>query len=407
MMKNLRRMTAGIAAVTMLFCTAGNFPAVQNPAVTTRAEYEAAADWQIITETGNWGDNLTWTLVTDLRDTMNITSVLTISGKGEMTGEPEYLEYGINNFDSYVRSSVTKVIIEPGITNIDENAFVGFTQMQEIEIPDKVTTIGTNAFGCSPQNSLYFCGHLTSVTIPDGVTALGDYAFYSCTSLTDVTIPESVTEFGRDVFKGTKWANTIRETSSFIVNNVFLGFKSGAYFPYAVPDGVKTIAGGSLDATTNLVGIGNLGKYEQQVIIPESVTKIDDYAFWSELTEAAKEGITLYGVPGFYAETWAAEHEVTFQDVKTVSVTKQTIAGDATGDGVVSVSDVILLQRWLHAVPDTPFINWKNADLNQDDTLNIFDLILLKRMLIGKAETPAKNTRFNNLKLFFLLLFVV
>ena len=40
------------------------------------------------------------------------------------------------------------------------------------------------------------CSGLTSVTIPDSVTSIDDYAFYDCTGLTRVTIPESVTHIG-------------------------------------------------------------------------------------------------------------------------------------------------------------------------------------------------------------------
>ena len=65
-----------------------------------------------------------------------------------------------------------------------------------VAIPDTingraVTRIGDHAF-----NS----GSLTSVTIPDGVTIIGNYAFQYCTSLASVTIPDSVTSIGNNAF---------------------------------------------------------------------------------------------------------------------------------------------------------------------------------------------------------------
>src|SRR5271155_615387 len=54
-----------------------------------------------------------------------------------------------------------------------------------------VTTIGDGAFEETA---------LTSVTIPNTVTSIGDYAFYLCTNLTSVTIPNSVTNIGERAF---------------------------------------------------------------------------------------------------------------------------------------------------------------------------------------------------------------
>ncbi len=60
------------------------------------------------------------------------------------------------------------------------------------------------------------------------------------------------------------------------------------------------------------------------------------------------------------------------------------IEGDCNGDGEFSLPDVVLLQKWLLAVPDTHLANWKAADLCTDDKLNVFDLVMMKRMLLTK-----------------------
>ncbi|MBQ8348829.1 MAG: hypothetical protein IJY19_04170 [Ruminococcus sp.] len=43
---------------------------------------------------------------------------------------------------------------------------------------------------------------------------------------------------------------------------------------------------------------------------------------------------------------------------------------------------VVILQKWLLAVPNTKIADWKAADLCEDDKLDVFDLCLMKRMLI-------------------------
>ena len=54
------------------------------------------------------------------------------------------------------------------------------------------------------------------------------------------------------------------------------------------------------------------------------------------------------------------------------------IMGDVNDDGVFSVSDVVLLQKWLLAVPDTHLENWRAANFCDDDRLDVFDLTLMK-----------------------------
>lgn len=58
------------------------------------------------------------------------------------------------------------------------------------------------------------------------------------------------------------------------------------------------------------------------------------------------------------------------------------LQGDVNADGEFSVLDIVLLQKWLLAVPGTELADWRAADLCEDDKLNAFDLALMKRALL-------------------------
>ncbi|MDR3335260.1 MAG: leucine-rich repeat domain-containing protein [Treponema sp.] len=77
------------------------------------------------------------------------------------------------------------------VTVIGPQAFYD-TKLTSITIPESVTTIGDWAFG--------LCAGLTTVTIPAGVTTIGKNAFARCAGLTTITIPASVKTVGDGVF---------------------------------------------------------------------------------------------------------------------------------------------------------------------------------------------------------------
>lgn len=72
----------------------------------------------------------------------------------------------------------------------------------------------------------------------------------------------------------------------------------------------------------------------------------------------------------------------------TAEPTESALRGDINADGYFDVADVVLLQKWLLAVPDTHLADWKAGDLCEDDRLDVFDLCLMKRLLVDKQSQP-------------------
>ena len=56
------------------------------------------------------------------------------------------------------------------------------------------------------------------------------------------------------------------------------------------------------------------------------------------------------------------------------------IKGDINNDGKLNVSDVVLMQKWLLAVPGIKLEDWKAGDLCEDEQIDAFDLCLMKRL---------------------------
>ena len=95
-------------------------------------------------------------------------------------------------FSSAGHPTIYAVTIPKGVTSIGESVFAKCFGLQEVTIPDGVKTIGRNAFdGCS---------QLSRVTIPDSVTSIEACAFAGCHSLSSVKIPNRVTIIGAYAF---------------------------------------------------------------------------------------------------------------------------------------------------------------------------------------------------------------
>ena len=110
-------------------------------------------------------------------------------------------------------------IIPNSVTSIGYCAFYYCTGLTSVTIPEGVTSIGDSAFDCAG---------LTSVTIPEGVTSIGYDAFYNCYGLTSVTIPSSVTSIGSWAFyccSGLTTVTSLIKEPFDISNDVFMDYE--------------------------------------------------------------------------------------------------------------------------------------------------------------------------------------
>lgn len=180
-----------------------------------------------------------------------------------------------------VPSSLTKVVItgsvEDGATlsAVADNAFLGCASIKNIILPNSVKSIGKSAFkNCAALTKLTIPALVTqigdeafantdisSATVPVGVEAIGNKLFYGCDNLTSLTIGKNVKTVGEEAFVG------CTALTSLYVNNIeqWLSFNFESCLESPLYYAGKLYIG---------------GKSAENIVIPESVTKINDNAFY-------------------------------------------------------------------------------------------------------------------------------
>lgn len=188
-------------------------------------------------------------------------------------------------------AAVTSVTIPDSVTDIGDRAFSGCSSLTSVVIPDSVTYIGWRAFGD--------CTALTSVSIPDSVIYINRHAFSGCSSLKSVVIPDSVTSIEGWTFQNcvSLTSVSIPDSVTSIGNNAFEGCT--ALRSVTIPDTISSIENGAFGDCVSLTSvtipdsvISMNGAFSRctglrSVTIPDSVSYIDKSTFYgcSALTD--------------------------------------------------------------------------------------------------------------------------
>ena len=188
---------------------------------------------------GSCGDQLTWSFDRD-------SGLLTIEGSGAMT---EYDNmYLLAPWYDY-KTEIKTISLPEGLTSLTDYAFANCTALTHVEIPGSVTRIGECCF--------IACTALTSVTIEDGVEEIGMSAFWRCSALTELNLPDSLRRIGEIAFEDCRLLKAVK--------------------------------------------------------LPSGVEEIGEKAFgWLDDGSRKRTEFTVYGTPGTAAEDYAKQNSFTF-----------------------------------------------------------------------------------------------
>ena len=210
---------------------------------------------------GKDGSNVTWTL--------DSVGLLTISGTGEMADYESKTDSasGEEITTAPWGNQAKTAVIGDGVTGIGNAAFYGCSGLTSVTMGSNVTSIGESAF-CG-------CTGLTGIVLPGSVTGIGEYAFSNCESLTAIEIPAGVTTLGNSAFFGCDNLKEVRYNARAAANLTGL---SGAFRSAgASVGGVKVIFGESVEKIPSNLFCNC--ESLTSVTIGSNVTSIGDNAF--------------------------------------------------------------------------------------------------------------------------------
>ena len=220
-----------------------------------------AADDGMSGNCGKTGDNVTYVLTQNNDDTTNPTYTLTIQGNGEMA---DFNESDMAGRAPWIaqKEKITAVTIENGVTYVGAYAFDHCKKLTQITIHAQLDSIGKGAFRD--------CEGLTSIEIPKTVTSIGASAFSRCKGLSNIEIPETVVSIGGAAFNGCTGLTSIKIPATVTSIKEYTFNECSNLKNVEIPQGVVSIG----ECAFSECGI------LESIEIPQNVTSIGENAFF-------------------------------------------------------------------------------------------------------------------------------
>ncbi|MDR2662764.1 MAG: leucine-rich repeat domain-containing protein [Treponema sp.] len=169
--------------------------------------------------------------------------------------------------DPVTGPEVTGIVIPPGVTKINSQAFAHCSSLTTVTLPADLQTIGGYAFvRCTSLTAVILpaglqtigegtfddCFSLTTVTFPAGLQIIGDYAFVRCTSLTAVTLPAGLQTIGEYAFESCTSLTAVTLPAGLQTIGEYAFAHCSSLAAVALPAGLQTIGEGAFLACSSL-----------------------------------------------------------------------------------------------------------------------------------------------------------